>query len=249
MEVVMAEFKYTTYARAFPIYITIMPIVLVLVSILPEGFDWKLGGVSAIVLLPLSYLCKQIGGDAGKQREKTLWEKWGGPPTTRFLRHDNSEFNSNTRDRIHTKLRNLGFDVPSQDEQDQNPCEADRLYESCVDELRRRTRDNERFPRVFQELRDYGFRRNIFALKPYGFTLTALSFFACLIIAFYDWKTGKQLGFVIVSCFVNSGLILIWLLKFTEKAVKLTADRYARFLLEAALDLEVENVNNSLLKC
>lgn len=244
----MAGLKYTIYARAFPIYITIIPIVLVLVPILPEGFDWKLGGVSAIVLLPLSYLCKQIGGDAGKQREQSLWKKWGGPPTTRFLRHDNSEFNSNTRDRIHTKLRSLELHVPTQDEQYQKPHDADNLYESCVDELRRRTRDDERFPLVFQEVRDYGFRRNIFALKPYGLTLTVLSFLVCLIIAYHDWKAGKQSGSAIIPCFINLGLILVWLLKFTEKAVKLTADRYARFLLEAALDLEEENVNNTLPK-
>ena len=244
----MAGFKYITYARAFPIYITIIPIVLVLVPILPEGFDWKLGGASAIVLLPLSYLCKQIGGDAGKQRENALWKKWGGPPTTRFLRHSNNEFNSITRDRIHDKLRDLGLYVPSDEEQEQNPEKTDNSFESCVFELRRRTRDSDRFPRVFQELRDYGFRRNIFALKPYGLTLTVLSFLVCLIIAYHDWDTGKQSGSAIVPCFINFGLILVWLLKFTEKSVKLTADRYARFLLEAALDLEIEDVNNTLPK-
>ena len=69
----MSGFKldfYVTYARAFPIYITIAPIILVLFSILPEGSDRKLGGASAIVLVPLSYLGKQIGGDLGKKREK-----------------------------------------------------------------------------------------------------------------------------------------------------------------------------------
>ena len=242
----MTNFIYETYARAFPIYITIAPIVLVLFPILPEGFDWKLEGASAIVLLPLSYLCKQIGGDFGKKREKALWDKWGGPPTTRLLRHYNSEFNSKTRDRIHTKLRSLGLYIPSQDEQNQNPQRADNSYESCVDELRRRTRDSKRFPRVFQELKNYGFRRNIFALKPYGIILTSLSFLICLIMIYHDWSTGKQSGSTIVPCFINFGLILVWLLFFTEKAVRLTADRYARFLLEAALDLEVEDVNNSL---
>ena len=239
---------YATYARAFPIYITISPIILVLFSILPEGFDWKLGGASAIVLLPLSYLCRQIGGDLGKKQEKNLWNKWGGPPTTRFLRHYNSEFNASTRDRIHAKLRRFDLYVPSQDEQDQDSQRADNLYASCIDELRRRTRDRECFPRVFQELRDYGFRRNIFALKPYGITLTVLSFLVCLTMTFHDWRTGGQLGSSIAPLSINLGLILVWLLWFTEKAVKLAADRYARFLLEAALDLEVEVGNDSLSK-
>ena len=235
---------YNTYARAFPVYITIIPIVLFLFFILPEGFDWKFGGISAIVLLPLSYLCKQVGGDFGKRRECTLWRKWGGPPTTRFLRHGNDEFNSHTRNRIHSKFRCLELYVPSQEEQDQNPQKADKAYESCVDELRRRTRDSKRFPRVFQELRDYGFRRNIFALKPLGLTLSILSFLACLIMIFFDWSIKKQFSSVIVPCLINFGLILVWLLWFIEKTVKLTADRYARFLFEACLDLEAGNSND-----
>lgn len=244
----MKHDSYETYARAFPVYITVLPIVSVMFLILPEGFDWKFGGASAIVLLPLSYLCRQIGGDFGKRCQNALWDKWEGAPTTRFLRHGNSEFNSNTRERIHAKLRCLGLHVPSQEEQDQNPQEADDSYESCVDELRRRTRDRKRFSRVFQELRDYGFRRNIFALKPIGLVITVLSFFISLIIAVYDWRLGKQSVSAIVPCFINLGLILVWLLCFTEKAVKLTADRYAHFLLEACLDLEVEDGDNSLPK-
>lgn len=244
----MKHDSYETYARTFPVYITVIPIVLAMFPILPEGFDWKFGGASAIVFLPLSYLCRQIGGDFGKRCQSTLWNKWKGPPTTRFLRHGNSEFNSMTRERIHTKLRCFGLYVPSQEEQDQNPQEADDSYESCVDELRRRTRDRKRFPRVFQYLRDYGFRRNIFALKPIGLVIAVLSFFISLIIAVYDWRQGKQSVSAIVPCFINLGLILAWLLYFIEKAVKITADRYAYFLLEACLDLEVENGDNSLPK-
>lgn len=244
----MKHDSYETYARAFPVYITVLPIVSVMFLILPEGFDWKFGGASAIVLLPLSYLCRQIGGDFGKKCQSALWDKWEGAPTTRFLRHGNSEFNSNTRERIHAKFRCLGLYVPSQEEQDQNPQKADDSYKSCVDELRRRTRDRKRFSRVFQELRDYGFRRNIFALKPIGLVITVLSFFISLIIAVYDWRLGKQSVSAIVPCFINLGLILVWLLCFTEKAVKLTADRYAHFLLEACLDLEVEDGDNSLPK-
>lgn len=244
----MKHDSYETYARAFPIYITVIPIVLAIFPVLPEGFDWKFGGTSAIVLLPLSYLCRQIGGDFGKRCQSALWDKWEGAPTTRFLRHGNREFNSNTRERIHAKLRDFGLYVPSQEEQDQNPQEADDSYESCVGELRRRTRDRKRFPRVFQELRDYGFRRNIFALKPIGLVITVLSFFICLIMTVHDWRLGKQSGSAIVPCFINLGLILVWLLYFTEKAVKLTADRYAYFLLEACLDLEVKDGDNSLPK-
>ena len=191
----MKHDSYETYARAFPIYITVILIVSVIFSILPEGFDWKFGGVSAIVLLPLSYLCRQIGGDFGKRCESALWNKWEGPPTTRFLRHGNSEFNSNTRERVHTKLHCFGLYVPSQEEQDQNPQEADDSYESGVDGLRRRTRDRKRFPLVFQYLRAYGFRRNTFALKPIALIITVLSFCFSLIIT--QVATCLSMGFPI----------------------------------------------------
>ena len=239
---------YFAYARAFPVYITIVPVALVLFSILPEGIDWQLGGLASFVLLPLSYLCKQIGGDLGKKRESALWDKWDGPPTTRLLRHGNTEFNQITRNRIHDKLRSLGFYIPSREEQEKNPQAADDYYESCVYELRRLTRDRERFPRIFEELRDYGFRRNIFALKPYGLTIAALSFLVCLIMGFDDWKAENLSGLTIVPGSINLGLTLVWIRWFTEEAVRITADRYAHFLLEASLDLEAEDGDSSLPK-
>ena len=245
----MAILDYSTYARAFPVYITIAPIALVLFAVLPEGFDWKLGGAASIILVPFSYLCKQIGGDLGRKRESALWAKWDGPPTTRFLRHGNNEFNVNTRNRIHDKLRSFGLYVPSQEEQNQNPQAADDFYESCVDELRRQTRDTDRFHLVFKGVKEYGFRRNIFALKPYGLPLVVVFFCVCLVMGFDDWSTEELSSLVLVPALINLGLIIVWLMWFTEKGVRLTADRYAHFLLEAALDLEVKNADNSLSEC
>ncbi len=245
----MIEIKpdsYSIYARAFPIYITLMPVALALFPILPEGYDWKLGGATAFVLLLLSYLCRQIGGDWGRKLQSALWDKWGGPPTTRFLRHCNSEFNQITRNRIHDKLRGLGLYVPSREEEEQNPQKADDYYQSCIKELIHRTRDSKRFHLVFKGLTEYGFRRNLLGLKPVGVLLTVLSFIVCLVMVFISWDPEKLSVLDIIAGFLNIGLLISWLLGVTENTVKLTADRYAHFLLEAALDLEVEDGNNSL---
>lgn len=237
--------SYGLYARAYPVYITIAPIVLVVFPLLPEGYDWKLGGASAIVLLPFSYLCRQIGGVMGKKLEKRLWMKWGGPPTTRFLRHHNDEVSANTRDRAHAKFRRLGFHVPSREEEERDPRGTDAFYESCIDELRARTRDSKRFPRVFQELKAYGFWRNIFALRYCGLTLTVVSFSICLIKGIYGWRIDKPDASALVPALMNIGLILFWLFWCTEDAVRIAADRYARFLLEAYRDLEEKDDNGS----
>lgn len=237
--------SYGLYARAYPVYITIAPIVLVLFPLLPEGYDWKLGGASAIVLLPLSYLCKQIGGVFGKKLEKRLWTQWGGPPTTRFLRHHNSESNASTRDRAHAKFRRLGLHVPSREEEKRDPQGTDVFYESCIDELRARTRDSKRYPRVFEELKNYGFWRNIFALRYCGLVFTGVSFSICLITGVDGWSIGKPSGSALVPALINIGLILFWRFWCTENTVRIAADRYAKFLLEACLDLEEEDGNSS----
>ena len=237
---------YNTYARAFPVYITMAPIVMILIAVLPEGFDWKLGGTASIVLLPLSYLCGQIGGDLGKKRESVLWQKWGGPPTTRFLRHSNCELNPITRNEIHNKLRALRLHVPSQEEQEQNPTEADIYYEACTKRLIGQTRDNERFPLVFKGLKEYGFRRNLLGLKLVGILLNILSLIASLKMVWVNWDRANPPVLAIIAGILSIGFLINWFFWITEKSVKLTDDRYARFLLEATLHLEVEDGNDSL---
>ena len=90
------DFKFDSYtwrARVLPVYLTVAPAVMVIAATLPEGLNLPLAGASAIVFVPLSYFMSQVASDFGKSLEPTLWCSWSGPPTTRFLRHDNDEFN------------------------------------------------------------------------------------------------------------------------------------------------------------
>ena len=74
-----------------PVYVTAVPVALAVAAALPDGLNLPLAGASAVVFLPLSYFMSQVAADFGKRLEPALWESWGGPPTTRFLRHDNEE--------------------------------------------------------------------------------------------------------------------------------------------------------------
>ena len=103
--------RYTWRARVLPVYLTAAPAVLAIAATLPEGLNLPLAGASAVVFVPLSYFLSQIASDFGKRLEPALWKSWGGPPTTRFLRHDNDEFNPATRERVHERLRALGLDI------------------------------------------------------------------------------------------------------------------------------------------
>lgn len=236
------KLKFDTYsfkARVLPIYLTLAPCVLFLAAVVPEGLKLTIGGATALVFAPISFLLSQVGADFGKRLEKDLWKSWGGPPTTRFLRHGNHEFNEVTRGRVHAKLCELGLYVPSREKNEQDPCSADTYYESCTEELIRLTRDKGRFPLVFKGLTEYGFRRNLLGLKIFGVSLTLAGVAGSAWSTYTEWSTTTVPPAVpLVAALINSGLLLAWLTWVTERTVKLSADRYARFLLEAALEQE-----------
>jgi len=230
--------SYSMHARVFPVYLTVAPAILALLAALPDGLNLPLGGAAALVFMPLAFFSGQFGASFGKQLERRLWRRWGGPPTTRFLRHSNQEFNQITRDRVHEKLRSLGLHVPTRDEQEQDPRAADEHYESCTEELIRRTRDTSRFPLVFKGLTEYGFRRNLLGLKPIGISIAAIGLITCGWGVVHGWNAAKPPAVAIVAALLTTGLLLSWLVWVTEKTVGTAADRYARFLLEAAMEQE-----------
>lgn len=236
------QIKFDTYslkARALPVYLTLVPVILLLAVVIPGGLKLPIGGVAALVFVPISFLLGQVGADFGKRLEKSLWTKWGGPPTTRFLRHGNHEFNEVTRGRVHAKLRQLGLHVPTREEQEQDQRTTDTHYQSCTEDLIRRTRDTRKFPLVFKGLTEYGFRRNLLGLKAFGVSLTVVGAGGAAWSTYTAWIATKEVQAVsLVAGLISAGLLLAWVVWVTERTVKLSDERYARFLLEAALEQE-----------
>ena len=232
--------RYTWGARALPVYLTAAPAVLAVAATLPEGLNLPLAGASAIVFLPLAYFMSQVASDFGKRLEPALWDSWDGPPTTRFLRHDDEKFNQGTRARVHTQLRALGLRVPTVKEEKADRERVLELYGSAVDDIRRLTRDSQRFHLVYKGNIEYGFRRNLLGLKPVGLAITVLALVASGWSLFGGWHTdGVILPVPFVTTLLNTCVALGWLIGVRSATVRITADRYARYLLEAALDLEI----------
>ena len=220
-------------------YLTATPAVLAIAATLPEGLNLPLAGASAVVFVPLSYFLSQIASDFGKRLEPALWKSWGGPPTTRFLRHDNDEFNPATRERVHERLRALGLDIPTTDQEKADRPRALELYASAVDELRRLTRDTDRFPLVFTGNAEYGFRRNLLGLETFGVTLSLAAIAGIGYAVLREWRTAGVLAPVpTVIGLLTACILLGWFVGVRPATVRITADRYARYLLEAVLDLD-----------
>ncbi len=232
---------YNQQAQVFSVYITISPIICALEALLPHGLELPLGAAgaaAAIVFIPLAFLAGQVGADFGKRLEKRLWLQWGGQPTTRFLRHLNPEFNEVTRNRLHTKLRSLGLNIPSADDQKRDPQAADAHWEACAEELIRRTRDRKQFPLVFKGLTEYGFRRNLLGLKPFGLPLSIVALLGCLWKVWDSWSSQEEVTVAVTAAFLSLSFLATWVVWVKKKTVAISANRYARFLLEAAQKME-----------
>ena len=231
--------SYTWRARILPVYLTVVPAVLAIAATLPDGLDLPLAGASVIVFLSLPYFMGQVASDFGKRLEPRLWDSWVGPPTTRFLRHDNEEFNAATRAQVHIQLRALGLQIPTAEEEGRDLEQALVLYSSAVASLRRLTRDSERFDLLHKANIEYGFRRNLLGLKPAALAITVLALLVSGWSLYSGWHSdGVVLPVALVTSLLNTCVALGWLVGVRASTVRITADRYAHSLLEAALDLE-----------
>lgn len=230
--------SYRTRARMFPVYVTISPVILTIAALVPKGLDLPLAGAAAIVLVPLSFLASQVGADFGKRIEKDLWLKWGGPPTTRFLRHGNDEYSADSRERVHEKLRRFGLNVPTEAEESGDQAASDTRWVSCTEELIRRTRSKKKYPLVFKGLVEYGFRRNLLGLKSIGLPICVLSLISCAWSVWATWNSNEITAVGVSTTLLLVSLTLVWLFWVKENIVSISANRYARFILEAALDLD-----------
>ncbi len=76
-------------------------------------------------------------------------------------------------------------------------------------------------------------------LKTFGIIFSTICILGLGWSTYSLWITNdKPPAITIVAGLITIGLLLAWLLWVTEGTVKLTANRYARFILEAVLELE-----------
>ena len=231
--------SYSIKARALPALIVVFPVSLTVSILFPAGRElWALstaafsliGGSAILVLLG------ELGRDLGKHKEKELFINWGGKPTTRMLRHADSTIDAHTKTRYHNRLREL---VPSltllnRAQEEQHPGLADQRYEGAIKYLLEATRDRKKFPLLFEELKSYGFRRNLWGMKTVGLVLSIFSlivFSLYIIAALYQAETVKPILFW--GTIANLIIILFWIVCVKPSWVRDVADAYAVQLLAA----------------
>lgn len=227
---------YTFRARLQPALIAAVPIPLAIIAAYPGGPDWWTPLWTLLVACGATYLLAELGRDRGKRNEEELFRRWGGKPTTLRLRHRGAA-NPTLLQRYHTKLMELRADLllPDAKSEAEDPRAADERYDSAAAYLRERTRDQTRFPLVFEELCNYGFRRNLWGLKPLG--LGAVSFGLALTIGTLALHLRGHIEIALpplLACATLQLLIgFVWIVRITPDWPRPAAVAYADALVAA----------------
>jgi len=226
--------EYTRKARLYPGLIVTLPLILLAAALFPGGIPGGKVLLSLFMLCGGSMLFAQVGRDLGKRKEPWLFDLWGGKPTTRMLRHRDAS-NTEQLSVRHKALAHLctGVQIPTAEEERLDSIRADKVYETCVAMLIERTRDKEKFRLLFEENCNYGFRRNLWGMKPLGITACVLSLCVIVILGLStSFAADRQVtADLYVYGIMSAIMLLMWIRWITPQWVRVPGDAYAERLL------------------
>jgi hypothetical protein len=227
--------SYTLRARIAPALVATLPLGLGFAAWFPVGDQLKAVPAGAVVAIGLATLVAHLGRDLGKKKESRLFARWGGPPTTTLLSYSHSTLSRNTLQQIHERLRQVtperNLPISSEEELlDQG--EAVRAYEGAVAWLREHTRDKQAFSLVAEENANYGFRRNLWALKPAGIFGAVCGGAIAIARLLLSLGQGKPVDpYVALYAAVALAMLVLWILWVKPEWVRVAGDAYAERLL------------------
>jgi len=228
---------YSRQARLQPALIVVAPAAILIAVWFPAL--WSVWGIVLTVASScgITLLLSQIARDRGKRLEPKLYASWSGKPSVVLLRHADGRIDDNTKARYRAFLstRLPDFNLPNPSEEQADPARADRAYESVTVWLLTQTRDTKKFGLLFRENISYGFRRNLWGLKPFGLAVALVCACASTAALAYNYLVlhetlAPQIAIVTAATWM---LALIWMGWITPSWVRIPADAYGGQLLAA----------------
>jgi Flp pilus assembly protein TadB len=226
---------YERKARLYPGLLLILPLVVTIVAIWSAKLSVLQSLAAVVAGCGGSFLLAQLARDAGKKREEALFASWGGMPSVAIFRHQDTRIDPITKARYHKTLGSLVKNAkpPSPQEEAANPNDADKIYRAWSTYLRSNTHDNKKYPLLFAENVSYGYRRNLYGLRPWGITISSLSFAAASSYCVWTYLAAHEVPVELAAAaIVAVVLLLLWTLRFTASWARVPGEAYAQRLAE-----------------
>jgi hypothetical protein len=227
---------YERKARLYPALLLLVPAVALAFALMLPTLSIIKSIVALIIAGGGAFLLSHLARDGGKKGEPKLFDKWRGMPSVAIFRHRDSRIDSITKGRYHKKLANLVKEVsaPSPADEAAAPEVADNVYRAWSTYVRVNTRDTKKYPLLFHENVCYGYRRNLWGLRPIGITVSVFCLLGGLGWLSYQYRNGSNLSEAVIGADVIALVFLmLWVFRFTPDWVRLPADAYAERLAEA----------------
>jgi hypothetical protein len=226
---------YETRARLLPGLLALLPIDVAALA---------LGLRSIPIIVTIASLIVAVGGTAvlagvvrerGRHLEGDLIGEWSGLPTTELLRVRHGADPRRLRRRALIEGL-LSLKLPTGEEEEKDPAGTDDVYGAVTAELRERTRDKSRFPIVYAENRNYGFERNLLAMRPIGLACSVASAALLVGVALVALLLHRDALIVDSAIGIGTALLLFvgWIWYPSRRRVRMAAELYASGLLDAA---------------
>lgn len=238
--------SYDLKARVSPALLTMLPVVVTLLAWYPGLLTSNVGAAVLTVIntCGLLFLFAELSRSQGQRAQRDLLNEWKVMPTTRILRHSDDALPAEVKARYHQHLATkLGSVLPTATEEMANPSAADARYQSAILWLMEQCRGPAHFL-ILNENTSYGFRRNLFGLKPAGVLVCLATVLAVGLVLWNRyppaggfawgavWKTASTLQPVQTGALGLSLIALTgWLFVVRSNWVKEAGDLYARRLL------------------
>jgi len=176
--------SYDLKARVYPALLAALPGLATLLAWFPSLLTSNAGAAVLTIIntCGLLYLFAELSRSQGQRAQKQLLKTWGVMPTTQMLRHADTSIDAEVKARYHQHLGGkLGKPLPTAEEERADPDAADKRYGSIVLWLMEQCRGPAHFL-VLNENTSYGFRRNLYGLKPIGI---AVCFTSLLVVGLF----------------------------------------------------------------
>jgi hypothetical protein len=222
---------YDLKARYTPALLAIAPPVIAGTLAFPALDATLRGIVGVMVSIGTPFFAARIARDAGKQLERRLVGQWGGLPSATMLRHRDNRINVITKNKVHSHLQSSGLKIPTIEQESAEALGADAFYAAASDHLRVIARQRKTVS-VHRENINYGFARNLLALRPFALALDSIALLLLVGMAAVTGTVTTESG---MAAAVATLTFLCWLIFVTPNFVLRSGEAYAKELIETAL--------------
>jgi hypothetical protein len=180
--------SYELKARDVPGLILVFPVLIDALYAAPILNSWPIFTASGICGFALVYALGHVARALGERTESSLWASWGGPPSTRFMRHRDPFFGDNLKRLIYEYLaKELSTPLLSEEEEAHHPKQADKEIEDAFRRVRDYLRVKDPKGLWFSHNVEYGFSRNLLGCRVLWVIVSAA---ATAFAVLYGIKTG-----------------------------------------------------------